>query len=331
MSPSKALRLALARSADKLLEMPLTVGSVERTQSTLEEALSSFSDDTLLILLEGADGAAGAISLDRQFLTGLIEHQTTGRVTAAAPEERKFTATDAAITMPLIDDVLQRLQAAMAGDEAESWTSGFRFGARIPDCRTFGLVLRAPDYHVFRLSAMLGNAVREGEMVLALPISEIPPDSVAKPGDPQSVQPKMSETALRVRVELQAVLCRVQIPLSQAGQLKPGDIVDIPRDALSDTAIMDGAGKRIARARLGQLNGFRAVRLATTHSLPRIQTAATVAKEEEPDGTFSQRPAQPAPVAPPRPETPPSDVEALPDLPPLDMDDLDELGDLPAA
>jgi flagellar motor switch protein FliM len=63
------------------------------------------------------------------------------------------------------------------------------------------------------------------------------------------------------RVDLEAVLHRVTMPLHQAMQLKIGSELTIPYHAL-ETLQIEAIGRRlVTSARLGQANGMRAVRV----------------------------------------------------------------------
>ena len=60
---------------------------------------------------------------------------------------------------------------------------------------------------------------------------------------------------------MNAVLCSVSLPLSEAQKLKPGDLIPLPPEALDAVEFIAGSGDAVAGGRLGQMNGMRAVRL----------------------------------------------------------------------
>ena len=100
MSLPKALRLTIPKVADDLFGLPLAVIGVTQRRVTQTEAWALFSDETLLILLDGPDGIVGAAALDADLVGALIQQQTTGQVGAAKEEARAMTRTDAAMIAP---------------------------------------------------------------------------------------------------------------------------------------------------------------------------------------------------------------------------------------
>ena len=139
LSPARALRLAVARSAGDLWELPLTVTGVRHELIGLEDLHNHLSDECITLLLDGPDGCVGGLSVDRDVLTSVTEVQTIGRVTERAPQERPYTDTDAALFAPLIDDVMQRLDMMLGGEvtaemsNSSRWIIGYRFGAMVEE------------------------------------------------------------------------------------------------------------------------------------------------------------------------------------------------------
>lgn len=70
MTPVKALRLALARAADTLLGLGLTVATVEQIRVPLADVGHSLCDAGLLVLLEGAGAHAARSVLIHNSLPG---------------------------------------------------------------------------------------------------------------------------------------------------------------------------------------------------------------------------------------------------------------------
>ena len=63
MSPVRALRLALARAADTLLDLPLVVATVEQCRVEAGEVEATLGTEGLYLLLDGAAGARGDAAL----------------------------------------------------------------------------------------------------------------------------------------------------------------------------------------------------------------------------------------------------------------------------
>lgn len=330
MSPARALRLAMARVAERRLGLDLVVTDVAQEGLDQEALVDGLDDDALLVLIEGPEGAAGVLTLDRSALAALIEQQTTGRVTDRAAEERAFTATDAALAQPLIDGLFERAATDLSGSAEAAWVKGMRFGAWLPDLRTLTRALQAPDYRQFRFSLELGGGARTGTLTLALPQPEDPPAPVRRDAEP----PRLAEAALRATAELRVVLHRLQIPIARVGRLAPGERFAIPGGALESAELEAPDGRVLCKVRLGRVEGMRAVRLpGRPKGLPGAQDAPDTPEETPRDESGPDRPQDPSPpevALPPieeadppartQPSAPESDPFDLPDLPPLDFE-----------
>lgn len=305
MTPARALRLAVEASGDRLFGLALTVRAVE--QRRLAAAALGDEADTagLIVLLDGPDGGRGAALFDPPLVQALIEVQTTGRVRAAPPPDRAFTATDAAMTAPLIDAVMRRFAELLAGsdtrnDDDDQGSRGrdersglFRFGDRVADARALALAMGDSDLDLFRLTIDIDNGTHAGVLVLILPPrAALPPDPDAAQGDTFD----LSAVALGVQVTLDAVLARTTMPLSDVCALKPGAILPVSAASLGRTELVATGGHVAARARLGQMHGFRAVRL-TGPSIATGQGAPTHAAAGEMPGAVTPE-SDPSPSPP---------------------------------
>ncbi len=167
MSPSKALRLSLARTAEDLWDLALAASGIAQSEDPLETVIAALPDDGLITLLDGPEGAIGAAFFQFPVVSGLVEVQTIGKVSKLSPDPRRVTRTDAAMVAPLIDGTLERFDALMAETGGAPWAQGFRFGSMMESARLLSLALRATDFHVFRITLDLA-AQREGEAMLTM-------------------------------------------------------------------------------------------------------------------------------------------------------------------
>lgn len=284
MSPAKALRLALARAADALFGLGLTVATVEQRRVPLADVGRSLGDAGLLVLLEGGGGARGALCLDAQFLAGLIEVQTTGAVRPGVARPRVATRTDAAMVAPLIDAILAEFDSQLAEDPQTHPPRHFGYGDLVEDLRGLALLLVAPDFDLLRLTVDLGPGSKTGRLDLLLPV--IPPPARTPSGKTASTkvsEPEhLEEVVTKAPVALDAVMARLSLPLRDVLALKPGDLLPIPRDALCDTQLIGTRGHIVAAAQLGQMNGWRALRLISGGAMPLPETSETERPHEPP-------------------------------------------------
>lgn len=260
MSPAKALRRALSRTADVMWDLALVTQSVTVELLDQDGVVEGLSAKDLLVLLDGPDGTIGLASVDRQVMTGVVEVQTIQQVTQMpVDEDRVLTQTDAAMIAPLIDGTLHSMAGALADSPIGEMLQGFRFGAMLEDARSASLLLDAAGYRAFRAQVDLALGRRKGCLSFILPERKPVPRS-AEQGGADAAGPHAAILD-RVPARLDAVLSRITLPLSRAQTLKPGDVLKLSKDALDRVEIIAGRGHMVAKGRMGQLNGARAVRL----------------------------------------------------------------------
>ncbi|WP_146587240.1 FliM/FliN family flagellar motor C-terminal domain-containing protein [Puniceibacterium confluentis] len=319
MSPAKALRRALSRTSDTLWDLPLVTQGVQQEVLDQDGSLELLAPGALVLLLEGPDGVRGLASVDREVMTALIEVQTISRVTRMPIEDRALTPTDAAMMAPLIDGTFERFEANLAGHPDLGQLGGYRYGALVEDARTAGLLLEAASFRTFRITVDLATGTRRGEILFILPVraaevAEAAPDS-AQPG-------RHEQRMMLVPARIEAVLARIRMPLSRASALRPGDLLELPVSALNSAELIVGRGHGLAFGRLGQMNGFRAIRLQPPKTLSQDPGTTVTAAAETPTPPAPQQAALARNVVagPMAQSTPPDDIGDLPDLPPLDFD-----------
>jgi flagellar motor switch protein FliM len=275
MSTSKALRLALARVADQYYDLPVVVTTVEQFRLAQSGLPGEISEDGLLLLLDGPARYRGALCLDTQFLTAMIEVQTTGNVRNGRAEARAITPTDAAICAPFIDKLFEAVQAQLADIGRADATGSFRFADRVEDTRTLTLSLDAVEYEVFRLSVDLADGAKSGVLTVVLPIVQEPGRQElgigSKPTDKGAAH--LSDVVRNAPVTLNAVLYRLEMPLKEACKLQVGMCFPISPAALQDAKLTATGGHVVAHVVLGQVNGFRAARMVSARNGPLPQDA----------------------------------------------------------
>ncbi|MDQ2095311.1 FliM/FliN family flagellar motor switch protein [Rhodalgimonas zhirmunskyi] len=289
MTPARAWRLAVGRAADELFDLGLVATSVEAREAVQGDTLDLFSDDCLILLLDGPEGRRGAVSIELPILAGLIEKQTMGVVLQRSADLRPPTATDAALAAPLVNDILSGFARNLEEEEECDWAAGFRYGARLEESRLLGLSLDANDFHVFRLQLEMEAGAKQGEMIVVLPVPEPEPlpETCDDPSGDESEKSalgcrrRMGQGALMVaEAPLRAVLHRVRMPIRQLAELAPGDILPIPQSALVETRLETVGGTRVVKCTLGQLNGTRAVRITVAATASGVERALEGVGEE---------------------------------------------------
>ncbi|GAW33732.1 surface presentation of antigens [Roseovarius sp. A-2] len=290
MSPAKALRLSLARAADTLFDLALTVATVEQRRLSLGLLVETVSDEGLILLLDGAGGARGAVVLDSQMMAALIEVQTTGTVRPGVAPARRATRTDAAMVAPLVDALLDGIDAEMTAGVEGYVPRGFRFGDRMEDLRALGLALDAPEFDLYRVTADLGPGVRTGRLDLLMPARRaVPPNAPDEKGPgTRAAHARMSDVALGAPVVLDAVMARISLPLREACALSVGQVLPLTPESLGAIQLTGAGAHLVAEARLGQLNGWRALRLVSSAAAPLPEMAVA---PEPPEQSLAKPPS----------------------------------------
>lgn len=257
---ARQLRRALERAAETSLGLTLEVRAVHQSLRPLEEVRGLFEKSGFLALLEGRPAAG--VGLDLAVLGGIVEHQAVGRIFPDGDPSREPTRVDAALLAPLLEACLKRFSDALNEDGETVWGQGYGFGAMVGSAR--GLVLALGDglYHVFELDLALMGGVREGRMIFAFPDKV----NAALAGEAEDRPAHAPEESLRAGVlsaqaTLDAVLARVPMPLAQLQGLTVGERITLPPGALQEARLEIGAEAGGLPVALGQLDGFRAVRL----------------------------------------------------------------------
>ena len=268
MSQAKALRLSLARAADTLFDLALTVATVEQQRVPLGQIDTALQEDGLILLLDGSGGARGAVCLDQQMMAALIEVQTTGRVRKGTAQPRQPTRTDAAMMAPLVDALMDGIDTEMGAERDGYQPRGFCFGDRVDDLRSLALTLDAPDYDHFRVTVDLGPGAKTGQIDLLLPARADPPKRPAASDRTAPDTAQMGDVVLSAPIVLDAVLARITLPLRAACALEPGQTLPIDRETLGAAQLLAAGGHLVAEARLGQVHGWRALRLVSAPAAP---------------------------------------------------------------
>ncbi|WP_300580591.1 FliM/FliN family flagellar motor C-terminal domain-containing protein [Marivita sp.] len=261
-SLSRALGRGLSISADALWGLTLVARPTGDDTLPVDRVTRHIGDDRLLVILEHDQGRRGLAAFDRDLVTGLIDIQTLGRVTRFPADARPYTPTDAAMTAPLIDAALPRFASMLSMQPEMAHLQDYRFGALVEDCQAAALALDADSYHLVTFEVSLANDTRSGAILFLFP--EPAPDvegldTIAQPGKHEAMF-KLAP------VRMQAILTRIHIPLDRAQALRPGDVLTLSPGATSSATLTMSGGDIVARGKLGQMNGFRAIRIGSGES-----------------------------------------------------------------
>ena len=310
------LHKILPRVADGELSLDLAVGPVVLGVMDKAEVMQRLQPADLIYPLAGKATARGICTLTAGLLAGLIEVQMSGRVTRATPAERQPTRTDGIVAGDIVD-AWMAASCAAAEDEgiAESLPIiGYSRASGILDRRNCDLSLDPQTYRTLLIDLTLGDQAKTGTLFFATPQHIGAP---ARTGETAAA--RMHRHLGGMAAPMTAILTRLSQPIERARNLAVGHVLKVPVSALVNVRLEAGGGKLIARARLGQLNGQKAVRLNLKTGGPPVSGAPPVFMFD----------AGKAAALPDLPDLPaPQSAESMPPL--ADLPDLPELPDLPA-
>ncbi len=261
-----AIRVAFGRMSAECPGLDGTVDSMRIRQGSLAEVLDIAEPGMFLSLLEGQGDRMALVMTCETVLAGIIEAQATGRVRPSLPHRRKPTRTDAALMAPLIESFLRLLEQRCADLPQSRQVKGYVYGSFLDDPRPLDLMLDDGAYMLITLSVSLGLGAKRGDWHLILPEPAVQPVADApcpvSAIDPAAEWQERLDAVVNVStVELDAVLARVALSLTEALRLRPGDVLTIPEAALESLSLETITAQPLGIGRLGQARGQRAVRL----------------------------------------------------------------------
>lgn len=260
LTASRAVRLALTKAANDAVGLILTVQGVAEEVTKLDDMLGALSDDLMLVGLLRAGQLAGIIALDTQLRAAVVEMQTMGALSSQVSEDRPATLTDKTLCDPLLAAFLSAFPVAVTGTDLVGWVDDVAHHTQIADRRAAGLLLDDCNYRIVRMSVQLGTADRQGQLLIALPKLEVQTIAVAPPPAMEWGE-DFHDAVFEAPASLEALLHRWTIPLGTAQRLGVGSILPLPGCTVNSVRLLSPEGKEVAKARLGQIGGMRAVRL----------------------------------------------------------------------
>jgi hypothetical protein len=339
MSLAKAFRVSVAKVADTMLDMAMAVLGYRTEQRTGEDLSEVFSDESLLILMDGPHRRRAGVIIEPAFVGALIQQQTMGSVLPdPGGEARGMTATDAAICAPFLDALLEATGQLPDLPEDRELVSGYQFGAQADNARLLDMALDALEYQVIHLTLDLASGARQGKVTFCFPVvnAGIPVEDIPDTDDvllSQKLPHTLKDNVLGLNISLNVGLARVRMTLKQMGDMHVGQCIEVGTPSFDEVQVLTMAGRPLSKGVLGQLEGVRAVQLTVPKAGPahpqRRAGDVPMADLSSPD-TAMEEPLPPTPDFPDlmtdEPDIP-AETEVMDDLP--DLPDLPYMSDLP--
>lgn len=278
----RIVKQAMSRAAHHECQLPLTVRDTSVAQISLAEVIEKLAPGMFLAMIEGPDDRLGLIALDANMLASCVAMLTAGRVVPGDIAARKPTFTDAALISPILDQFLHLLETGLIDSPQGDCVGGFRFASFLADPRPLSLMLEDQAYQVIIASLDLADGVRDGEWLCAFP--DRAPKITTPTADPQpdvtpaqATGPRLSQHVMLCETQLDAILLRRNLTLHDVLAFEPGTLLTLPMSALEEISLQSLDRQVVARGRLGQSKGARAIRITTIHP--------TAAEHSDPSAT----------------------------------------------
>lgn len=260
VSPFGAMRLALSKAAQDIVKAKLIGGQVTDLRVTLHGMDEVLPKGGLWVLLQGHGRTRGLICVCPSLLAAMVQAMTTGTITGSEISPRPPTQTDALLVRKVLGCVLDTLVLRLAGHPAEDWARGFHPRDRVSDPARLPHVLPDVVYRALSMEVDINGGLRSGSLVILLP--RLGGERAATEVNEQAAFAEAMERTLGgAPADLEAVLFRLHMPISEMTDLQPGMVLKLPREALSNVALHGCDGRVAGHAKLGQSRGFRAVKL----------------------------------------------------------------------
>ena len=259
VTPTRLLRLAMARAAEKSIGLQLTVLGVQEDFLHADDLPGRLSLDNMIVALLRRDKVVGIAMVDSELRCAAVEVQTVGDVQDRAAEERPVTAGDIALCEPLVATFLADLDRLSTDSSLEDWVSDVEFGTRLTDRRSLELALPEARMRLVELSVDLGAGERQGTLTVI--IREKPeverPAAVPKPAFSEALRNAVFDANARLRAEMPPL----HLPIRRAELLQEGDVLPLTGITVDSVRLVGDDNRLMARGRLGQINGLRAIRI----------------------------------------------------------------------
>jgi flagellar motor switch protein FliM len=263
-SDELALAKAFVRAGHEILGMRVRVlSATARTETGIEHLTPVFADHALCLSGRGNSGDTGVIALSLDLVSAIIEKSATGEVGNRPVPDRAGTSIDALFAEPLLKAMLENL-ALTCSPGLRPWIASVELAKKPSKTDDLEFEIAEGAHRVVMLQLQIDGA-REGELVALIPqpiASDGASGGNAKNGN-TSRDPAagLRQKMLGSRTTLRADLISFDVPLAEFRNWSQGSEIQIPGDAIGAIALTQGGGISIARGRLGQANGHRAVRL----------------------------------------------------------------------
>lgn len=260
LEPDVVLRRSLRRACDRGAGLDVIASSAKYAELAFDDSLAKVQPNDLIIGLMRDGALVGALAVSCDFKAALVEAQTIGVISKSPAEERPASGTDAALVSPALAVFLDEVCPLAGGTAIDGWLDDIRLGQRLMSTRVLELSLVNETLGVIELDCGLGPTDRTGQLRLLVPMpgADAPDMPTAVAEDWITLWRPVAQS---VPTRLEAVLHRAVMGWSTLSAFRVGDVLPLPGASVAGVRLSDSSGAIVARGRLGQVGGYRAIRV----------------------------------------------------------------------
>ncbi len=266
LTVARALRLSLARAAEKHIGLRLTVQDVSEEVLTLDGLLERLSNDLLLLQLHREGAQVGIAALDTGLVSAVVEAQTMGRLAERSPEARPMTSVDASLAEIYLAGLLSEMADTVQSTNMDDWITDVSQQGQYRDLRQIGMALPQQSYRLLVMKIDFGVADRTGTFLFTLPLARTAQTQPVETRDKPDWATTFPETVGAAKAELPVILHRYNLTLAKVQQMAVGEVLTLPGCRVDAVRLEGPNGALLARGRLGQMGGYLALRLTEPES-----------------------------------------------------------------
>ncbi|AEM41329.1 putative flagellar switch protein FliM [Ketogulonicigenium vulgare WSH-001] len=278
--PQRVLRQSFARALTEVGGLRATLALPDVGEGVLDDILPALPDGMILFSLVCDGDIVGLMAFDAQLRMAVVEAQTLGEPYHASMPERPRTSVDEVLCQPVADRcitdlIAEALAAPTSGWSVQAWVEGVVCDRPFSGGRDAAFALSHGAYRQMRIGVGI-SAERAGSLVLLLPVegaraAVAQRRKLAEDAPARAVEASRSRHAgwslsinrnvMGAAVDLQAVLHRMRLPLSQIEGWAAGDVVMMPGASLAAVRLVGVADTPVGTGQLGKAGGMRAIRM----------------------------------------------------------------------
>ncbi len=315
--------IALGRAAEKLHHLPVFIERVELAPVSVPELTELLPERALLTVLEGSRDELGVMALCPNLLASIIEMQAIGRVTSRPAQSRRPTRTDATISADFVNALLAELGRELRQHADSPAFGAYRYATYIDDPRPLALMLEDGEMQRLSLHFRVGaGGQRDASILIALPApggrdsrpvaltssttvaqgkpAAAPAGPAAAPTPAPVAEATLRESVQAAPVRVVGILCRRKLSLQALRALGPGSLIPLPQNVMDEARVETPNGQLLALGRLGEADGFHALRLK--HAKAGTKSAGPAGSALAPDAyapSFTDQPELDSGIEPP--------------------------------